>query len=89
MVQLDYRDSRPIYEQIKQGLRRLVVSQAILPDEKLPSVRELAARLAINNIISNIVIATIIKISFHLTISSNMIFISTVLYHLMYVNPWI
>ena len=48
MVQLDYRDSRPIYEQIKQGLRRLVVSHAILPDEKLPSVRELAARLAIN-----------------------------------------
>lgn len=48
MVQLDYRDSRPIYEQIEQGLRRLVVSHAILPDEKLPSVRELAARLAIN-----------------------------------------
>ena len=48
MVQLDYRDAKPIYEQIKQGLRRLVVSQAISTDEKLPSVRELAARLAIN-----------------------------------------
>lgn len=48
MVQLDYRDARPIYEQIKQELRRLVVSHAISENEKLPSVRELAARLAIN-----------------------------------------
>ena len=48
MVQLDYRDARPIYEQIKQGLRRLLVSHAISADEKLPSVRELAARLTIN-----------------------------------------
>lgn len=48
MVQLNYRDARPIYEQIKQGLRRLVISHAIKADEKLPSVRELAALLAIN-----------------------------------------
>ena len=48
MVQLDYRDAKPIYEQIKQGLRRLVVSHAILENEKLPSVRELASSLAIN-----------------------------------------
>lgn len=48
MIQLDYRNAKPIYEQLKQGLRRLVISQAILADEKLPSVRELAAHLAIN-----------------------------------------
>lgn len=48
MIQLDYRNAKPIYEQIKQGLRRLVISRAILADEKLPSVRELAAHLAIN-----------------------------------------
>lgn len=48
MIQLDYRNAKPIYEQIKQGLRRLVISQAILADEKLPSVRELATHLAIN-----------------------------------------
>lgn len=48
MVQLDYRDAKPIYEQIKQGLRRLVISHAISENEKLPSVRELASRLAIN-----------------------------------------
>jgi GntR family transcriptional regulator len=48
MISLNYRDSRPIYEQIKDGLRKLVVSGAIQPGEKLPSVRELASSLAIN-----------------------------------------
>lgn len=48
MIQLDYRDAKPIYQQIKYGLRHLVMTHAIEPDEKLPSVRELAARLAIN-----------------------------------------
>ena len=48
MIQLNYRDSKPIYEQIKDGLRRLVVTGAIKKDEKLPSVRELATSLSIN-----------------------------------------
>ena len=48
MVQLNYRDAKPIYEQIKEGLRKLVVSGAISAGEKLPSVRELASQLAIN-----------------------------------------
>ena len=48
MISLNYRDSRPIYEQIKEGLRRLVITGAVLKDEKLPSVRELAGELAIN-----------------------------------------
>ena len=48
MISLNFRDSRPIYEQIKDGLRKLVMSGAIRPDEKLPSVRELASSLAIN-----------------------------------------
>ncbi|MCR5415227.1 MAG: GntR family transcriptional regulator [Pseudobutyrivibrio sp.] len=48
MIQLNYRDSKPIYEQIKDGLRRLVVSGAVKKDEKLPSVRELATNLSIN-----------------------------------------
>ncbi|SDH74256.1 GntR family transcriptional regulator [Pseudobutyrivibrio sp. 49] len=48
MIQLNYRDSKPIYEQIKDGLRRLVVSGAVRTDEKLPSVRELATSLSIN-----------------------------------------
>jgi len=48
MIQLNYRDSKPIYEQIKDGLRRLVVTGAIKKDEKFPSVRELATSLSIN-----------------------------------------
>lgn len=48
MIQLNYRDSKPIYEQIKDGIRRLIVSNTLAPDEKIPSVRELAASLAIN-----------------------------------------
>ena len=48
MIQLNYRDAKPIYEQIKDGLRRLVVSGALEAGDKLPSVRELATQLAIN-----------------------------------------
>lgn len=48
MIQLNYRDAKPIYEQIKEGLRRLVITGAIARNEKLPSVRELASELAIN-----------------------------------------
>ena len=48
MISLNYRDSRPIYEQIRDGLRKLIVTGALAPDEKLPSVRALAAQLAIN-----------------------------------------
>ncbi len=48
MISLNYRDSRPIYEQIRDGLRKLIVTGALSADEKLPSVRALAAQLAIN-----------------------------------------
>ena len=48
MLHLDYRDARPIYEQVQDGLRRLLVSGAIQEGEKLPSVRAMASQLAIN-----------------------------------------
>ena len=48
MITLNYRDSRPIYEQVCDGLRRLIVSGAIADGDKLPSVRALATQLAIN-----------------------------------------
>ena len=48
MITLNYRDARPIYEQVRDGLRRLIVSGAIADGEKLPSVRALATQLAIN-----------------------------------------
>ena len=48
MISLNYRDARPIYEQVTDGLRHLVVTGAIQPGDKLPSVRSLASSLAIN-----------------------------------------
>lgn len=48
MLQLNYRDGRPIYEQVRDGLRQLLVTGAIQSGEKLPSVRQLASQLAIN-----------------------------------------
>ena len=48
MINLNFRDPRPIYEQIKDGLRRLVVTGALPAGSKLPSVRDMAAELAIN-----------------------------------------
>ena len=48
MISLNYRDSRPIYEQIRDGLKKLIVTGAMAPDEKLPSVRSLATQLSIN-----------------------------------------
>ena len=48
MIELNYRDSRPIYEQIKDSIRRLVISGAMGINEQLPSVRSLAVKLSIN-----------------------------------------
>ena len=48
MIQLNYRDARPIYEQVRDGLRHLVVTGALQAGDKLPSVRALASSLAIN-----------------------------------------
>ena len=48
MIHLDYRDSRPIYQQVKDSLRRHVVTGVLLPGDKLPSVRALASQLSIN-----------------------------------------
>lgn len=48
MIRLNYRDARPIYEQVRDGLRHLVVTGAIGQGEAFPSVRAMAASLAIN-----------------------------------------
>ena len=48
MVHLDYRDGRPIYAQIMDGIRDQILAGILEPGEKLPSVRELASQLAIN-----------------------------------------
>ena len=48
MISLNYRDSRPIYEQIKDELKKLIVTGGLAAEERLPSVRTLATQLSIN-----------------------------------------
>lgn len=48
MLSINYKDPRPIYEQIRDALRNLILSGAIGPGEKIPSVRELSSSLAIS-----------------------------------------
>ena len=48
MLSINYKDPRPTYEQVRDVLRQHILSGAIKPEERLPSVRELAASLAIN-----------------------------------------
>ena len=48
MVHLDYRDARPIYTQIIDGVKEQITTGVLMPGDKLPSVREMASALAIN-----------------------------------------
>ena len=48
MLQLDFGDRRPIYEQIKDKIKNLIIMGVLKENEKIPSVRELATSLTIN-----------------------------------------
>lgn len=48
MFQLDYRDHSPLYEQIKEKIKALIISGVLKPNERVPSVREMAQSLTIN-----------------------------------------
>lgn len=48
MFTLDYRDARPIYVQICDGIREQVAAGILQEGDRLPSVRELAMSLTIN-----------------------------------------
>ncbi|MBE6719967.1 MAG: GntR family transcriptional regulator [Ruminococcaceae bacterium] len=48
MISVNYRDARPLYEQIKESVIKMITTRALVQDERLPSVRELAVKLAIN-----------------------------------------
>ncbi len=48
MIQIDYQDRRPIYEQIVEKMQGLILKGILEPDEQLPSVRKLAVELSIN-----------------------------------------
>ena len=45
MLFLDYQDRRPIYEQIVEKFRMLILSGAVEPSSKMPSVRQLAVEI--------------------------------------------
>ena len=48
MIHLDYSSSNPIYLQIKENIKKLILSGSLAENEPLPSVRTLASTLAIN-----------------------------------------
>lgn len=48
MIQVDLRSRTPIYEQLFENIRRLILEGQFKEDEKMPSVRELASLLTIN-----------------------------------------
>ena len=48
MITLDYRDRRPLYEQVIERFQYLMFKGVLVQDEKMPSVRSLATDLSIN-----------------------------------------
>ena len=48
MIIVDYKDRRPIYEQIVEKFQMLIVKGVMEPDSQMPSVRKLAMDLSIN-----------------------------------------
>ena len=48
LIQIDYQDKRPIYEQVVEKMQNLIVRGILSMDEKIPSVRSLAIELSIN-----------------------------------------
>ena len=48
MIVIDYQDRRPLYEQITDKFRNLILRGILEPDDKMPSVRGLAMDLSIN-----------------------------------------
>lgn len=48
MIFIDYKDASPIYEQVVERFKTLILRGVLVPDEKIPSVRNLAVELSIN-----------------------------------------
>jgi GntR family transcriptional regulator len=48
MFQIDLKSHKPIYEQIVDNYKRLITSGAMNPDDRVPSVRDMAKALAVN-----------------------------------------
>jgi len=48
MFELDVRSRLPVYEQLVEKFKQLIISEVLKADEQLPSVRVLAKQLTIN-----------------------------------------
>lgn len=48
MIVIDYRDKRPLYEQVTEKLAHLIICGALESNSRLPSVRSLAMDLSVN-----------------------------------------
>lgn len=48
LLTINLRDKRPIYKQIVGGIKDMVLSGELRPDEQIPSVRQLATDMNIN-----------------------------------------
>ena len=48
MFQIDLKNRKPIYAQVIDNYKRLIITGVLSPDEKVPSVRDLAKQLTIN-----------------------------------------
>ncbi len=48
IIAIDLRNPKPIYEQIKDNIKQLIITGAFKEDEQLPSIRELAQSTSIN-----------------------------------------
>ncbi len=48
LINIDFRDKRPLYEQVSGKIEDLILKGVIGKDEPLPSVRSLAIELSIN-----------------------------------------
>jgi len=48
MINIDYKDPRPLYEQVSERIKDLILKGILKTDDQLPSVRSLAMDLSIN-----------------------------------------
>lgn len=48
MIIIDYKDRRPIYEQVVERFEELILKGVLEPSSQIPSVRNLAIELSIN-----------------------------------------
>lgn len=48
MIKIDYKNDKPLHEQITFGIKEIIISGILKPDEQLPSVREMSVELTVN-----------------------------------------